>query len=200
MSKLKVREIFASIQGEGPFSGQPAIFVRLAGCNIQCPFCDTDHESEVKEWESHLLADHIFSIIKGSFPNINLVVITGGEPFLQNFEGVVAWLLLDKTIQVQVETNGTIDPEWYIDDLTIVVSPKPGHSVRIQKIDAFKLLVREGEFPFMPGQQHIIDTYLQPIDEKDPVQNKKNMDWAVKLCLETGYKLSLQLHKILSIQ
>lgn len=196
--KLLIREVFVSIQGEGPFSGEPAIFIRLAGCNLQCPFCDTDHESQVTEWDQMALADHVFGIIENKYPNINLVVITGGEPFLQDFGELVVWLGCRHGIQIQIETNGTIDPVWDFPfhEVTIVVSPKQGASVKIRRMDALKILVQEGD-EVEPG--NVVDTYLQPLDTKDPVQNKKNMDWAVKLCMETAYKLSLQLHKILSI-
>lgn len=200
MSKLIVHSIFASLQGEGPFSGEPAVFIRLGGCNMvpPCSFCDTDYDSVSTEWDQMALADHVFGIIETKYPNINLVVITGGEPFLQNFDELVSWLSCRKGLKIQIETNGTIDPPFGfpLSLATIVVSPKQGASVKIRRMDALKILVQEGD-EVEPG--NIVDTYLQPLDIKDPVQNKKNMDWCVKLCMETGYKLSLQLHKILSI-
>lgn len=201
MSKLMVHSIFTSLQGEGPFSGEPAVFIRLAGCNMvpPCSFCDTDYDSISIEWDQMELADHVFGVIETKYPNINLVVITGGEPFAQNFVELVTWLSCRIDLKIQIETNGSIDGPWDFpwDVVTVVVSPKQNVSVIISKIDAFKILVQEGD---EVEHGHIIDTYLQPLDTKDPVQNKKNMDWAVKLCMETGYKLSLQLHKILSIQ
>ena len=201
MSKLMVHSIFTSLQGEGPFSGQPAIFIRLAGCNMTppCSFCDTDYDSVSMEWDQEELAEYVCSFIAKKYPNINLVVITGGEPFLQDFGELVVWLGCHQELQIQIETNGTIDPVWDFPfhEVTVVVSPKQGASVKIRKMNALKILVRNGD---EVESGYIIDTYLQPLDTKDPVQNKKNMDWAVKLCMETGYKLSLQLHKILSIQ
>ena len=73
---MRVNEIFYSIQGEGRYTGTPAIFIRLAGCNLRCNFCDTEHqpyqdltEEEIMRQIADFPADH--------------VVITGGEPMLQ---------------------------------------------------------------------------------------------------------------------
>lgn len=202
MTKLKIREIFTSLQGEGPFSGQPALFIRLAGCNMEppCSFCDTDYDSKIMEWGQEELAEYVSAFIANKYPNIFLIVITGGEPFMQDFAELIMWLrTAHPTIKIQIETNGTIDPkpDFPLFPLHVVVSPKAGASVKIRKIDAVKILVRNGDC-VTPG--NIIPTYLQPLDEKDPVQNKKNMDYAVQLCLKYGYRLSLQIHKILKIQ
>ena len=72
----KVNDIFYSLQGEGFWTGTPAVFVRLSGCNLQCPFCDTDHFSG-----RDLSADEIVEAVK-EFPATH-VIITGGEPAMQ---------------------------------------------------------------------------------------------------------------------
>src|SRR5262245_30518232 len=81
-SALYVNSIFQTIQGEGPLSGERAIFLRLAGCNLQCPLCDTEYTKR-NEWSIETVVD---KIIENQFPenrHNQLVVITGGEPFRQ---------------------------------------------------------------------------------------------------------------------
>ena len=111
---MKVNEIFYSLQGEGFNTGTPAIFVRLSGCNLDCPFCDTDHISGKEMTEGEIIEE--VSRYKAS-----LVVITGGEPALQLTESLVEMLhLLGKT--VAVETNGTVELPKNVDWITL--SPK----------------------------------------------------------------------------
>ena len=73
---MRINEIFYSLQGEGHFTGRPAIFIRLAGCNLRCPFCDTDFTS----YTEMAVADILKAI--ASYP-ARFVVLTGGEPSLQ---------------------------------------------------------------------------------------------------------------------
>lgn len=128
---LDVVEIFPTIQGEGPFAGQPAIFVRLAGCNLQCPACDTDYTSNRRRLSAHDLRTLIDENRRISLPGSDLVVVTGGEPFRQAC-GPFTELLLGAGYRVQFETNGSLRDE-SIDrglvaawrhKLTIVCSPK----------------------------------------------------------------------------
>lgn len=132
-SSLWVQEIFGTIQGEGPFAGCPAIFVRLAGCNLKCYFCDTDFETS----QEHPSIEKILNDISDARFTVDtrLVVLTGGEPLRQN---IVPFLkaCLAKGYQVQIETSGTLWPEemdsWEImealkdERITIVCSPKTG--------------------------------------------------------------------------
>ena len=98
-------EIFYSLQGEGTRCGTPALFLRLAGCNLKCKWCDTKHS-----WGNGMLcspaeiARHLLSF------NCQSLVITGGEPLLQQpgLEKLLAHLPAD--MYIEVETNGTITP------------------------------------------------------------------------------------------
>ena len=78
---LQVHSIFHTIQGEGPFAGTPAVFIRLAGCNLKCPGCDTEYTSKRKEMTVAQILDAIYEV---SSITTKLVVITGGEPFRQD--------------------------------------------------------------------------------------------------------------------
>jgi 7-carboxy-7-deazaguanine synthase len=130
---LHVQEVFYTIQGEGPFTGVPAVFLRLSGCNLRCTFCDTDFESstwrpthnQVLAKIKHLAGDHC-----------DLVVITGGEPMLQEI-GMLVAELVEHNFRVQIETAGTVWPGSFDTEsitralaskrLTLVCSPKTGN-------------------------------------------------------------------------
>ena len=105
MKTLKINEIFSSVQGEGVNAGKTAIFLRLAGCNRKCDFCDTSHQ-EISELDVFLLAQTLSDIYQGE----QLIVITGGEPTLQN-EGL--FILTDiineflPRAEIELETNGS---------------------------------------------------------------------------------------------
>jgi 7-carboxy-7-deazaguanine synthase len=99
--RLRVVEIFDSIQGEGIYVGMPSTFVRLAGCNQRCSWCDTAYAQDSNVGENLTLEEIIDQI------HFQHVVITGGEPLLQPIESLVAQLADNK---VTVETNGTIYP------------------------------------------------------------------------------------------
>jgi len=198
---LKINEIFYSIQGEGPFAGHPAVFIRLSGCNETCKFCDTDHEAGAMMSSSQIMA-RLLELCE----DCRLAVITGGEPLLQDFSELAADLIAEG-FTVQVETNGSADPvipDILLKEMHIVCSPKQKkvHSFLAPYIDSWKILVDEdtqvSDLPNI-GSGAI---YLQPvtIGEWDSKQSTRNRANAVKLCLETGYFLSMQLHKMLEVQ
>lgn len=126
-NKLDVHSIFYTIQGEGPFAGTPAVFVRLAGCNLQCPKCDTEYTLR-REWLT--VEDICLRIRQATIPKAEtdfalaaqhldqmdalkefrgLVVITGGEPFRQQLDDLLIELV-QRGYFVQIETNGTLPP------------------------------------------------------------------------------------------
>lgn len=102
---LNVSEIFFSIQGESTYSGLPFIFVRLAGCNLRCTYCDTRYSYE-EEGEEQTI-DNILDEIK-KFPCRN-VEITGGEPLLQKNSLILMDALIKSGYRVLLETNGSVD-------------------------------------------------------------------------------------------
>lgn len=137
---LLVREIFDTIQAEMPFAGQPAVFIRLGGCNLGsksdavCSACDTSFEvSKSKVMTFDEIAAAVTEATSGKERMTKLVVITGGEPLLQQdaLEDLISTLAslpsLDIECSFQFETNGTIAPQdWMLDNnnIYIVVSPK----------------------------------------------------------------------------
>ena len=119
MIKIKVSEIFTSFQGEGPYVGTPATFLRLYGCNLNCPWCDTD----ISTYEI-LSVDDVCEILltQMEFNNIQTLIITGGEPTLQMEEIKRLIKELPDDIKIQMETNGSIFE--YVDEIEYVISPK----------------------------------------------------------------------------
>lgn len=127
---LWVQKVFGTIQGEGPLAGSPAIFVRLAGCNLKCHFCDTDFESST--WNPTV--DALLKAIDEARSTVqtDLIVLTGGEPLRQNIVPLLS-VLLGSGLRVQIETAGTlwVDGlallcENFRESLTFVCSPKTG--------------------------------------------------------------------------
>lgn len=149
---FKVKEIFATIQGEGPHTGRPAVFVRFAGCNLRCSFCDTQFDGPYRPLVLAKLTDEILDLCD-RHDDIQLVVFTGGEPLLQPVVEV-AEHLIEYGKHVQIETAGTVWLDgldtFKRDDLSIVVSPKTPnvHDKFLNKhtpVVAWKYIVTAGE-------------------------------------------------------
>ncbi len=204
---LDVQEIFPTLQGEGPYAGQPSIFIRLGGCNLACNFCDTEFDSYKKISLKKILAE-VKKLTKNSVRK--LIVITGGEPFRQPIERLCAELV-KLNFLVQIETNGTLFRDLPA-EVKIICSPKISnnkyHQIRpdlLPRINAFKFIISKSQKNYSDvaevGQSKFqIPVYVQPMDEYDEAKNQANLQHAVKLCEERGYFLSLQIHKILGIK
>ena len=134
----RINEIFYSLQGEGYFTGTPAVFLRFSGCNLKCGFCDTRHE----EFTLMSPADIIGNVSK--FPSRHIVV-TGGEPSLQ-LDSLLIDMLHEEGFFIQIETNGTKRLPEGIDWVTC--SPKSDAKgncdVKLRHIDELKV-VYEGQ-------------------------------------------------------
>ena len=103
---IRIAEIFYSIQGESTFSGLPCVFVRCAGCNLSCSYCDTGYARDPAAGES-LTVEQVVDRVS-SFP-VDLVEITGGEPLLQPDIHRLIEALLAAGKKVLLETNGSLD-------------------------------------------------------------------------------------------
>lgn len=116
---LDVHSMFYTIQGEGPFTGCPCVFVRLAGCNLQCPGCDTEYTQGRRELSPKDILNHINELWKqaGVDYHNKFVVITGGEPFRQRNIRYLLEELVKNDICVQIESNGTLAPVEFTDKL-----------------------------------------------------------------------------------
>lgn len=200
--RLKVNEIFYSLQGEGHFTGTPAVFVRLSGCNLSCPFCDTQHQHGTQMTEEEIV------VAISKYPARH-IVITGGEPTMQLTDSLIDKLHAAGWF-VQIETNGTLPVPKGIDWVTC--SPKEGGEVVLDEVDELKLLFpstflldsdaslsgTEGEGPSLPrAREH----RLQPLDTGDEARNREIVEQTIQYLLaHPEWKLSLQTHKILNVR
>lgn len=217
---IEVHSLFNTIQGEGPFAGTPAVFIRLAGCNLQCPACDTEYTSTRSRLQVGLIIKEV-----QQYKSKGLVVITGGEPFRQPI-GHLIRSLIASGFYVQVETNGTLPPAsvaLYNKDTQaryggyIVVSPK-GSKVNpdIERLAcAYKYVMDSTSVDDKDGlpnkvlghpcRTHVarppggIPVYLQPADHQDDRRNNENLRVCIRSCMAYGYILQLQIHKIINL-
>jgi 7-carboxy-7-deazaguanine synthase len=213
---LLVNDLFPTLQGEGPDAGLPAVFVRLSSCNLRCYFCDT--EFQAGDW--YTLEEILGMTISMAKDNkCKLVVITGGEPLLQNIVPFSMGLNM-AGLRCSIETAGTVYPEGlavaYAAFNNIVCSPKtPKLAPKlIPLITAFKYIVSVDNFDPKDGlprlstqmigtKAHIyrpendnVPLFLQPMDEGDEDKNKQNLIMCAQLCRQFGYRLSVQMHKL----
>lgn len=227
VATLEVHSIFHTIQGEGPFTGENSIFIRTAGCNLQCPGCDTDYTSIRKLFGPSVLAERAITIAQKH--NVRTCVITGGGPFRQQKAiGLCIPLLREYFDKVQIETNGTLPPPSDIrweKDVTqptgnfIVCSPKTGkvHKEVLHNLCLLKYVlsyddVGEDGLPnhalghpakprlYRPPKDFPVNRIaIQPRDYGLTMQNDKSVNACIKSVTEHGYKLSLQVHKIIGM-
>lgn len=118
-STLPISETFTSLQGEGKLTGVPSWFVRLAGCNLRCAWCDTPYASWDPEGEKRAVADLVAEARAGAARH---AVVTGGEPMMFDSAGGLCAGLRDAGLHVTIETAGTIFRDWACDLMSI--SPK----------------------------------------------------------------------------
>lgn len=219
---LDLVDIFYTIQGEGPFSGQPAVFIRTAGCPLNCPLCDTDYTSNRQTYTVGHIIETVNKMWAGpvSCRESPLVVVTGGEPFRQHI-GPLIERLIEGGHRVQIETSGAVfDPEipnWLYRHATLVCSPKTKVADLLKPhVNALKYVLRAGEVdetgdmlptsvlgngirPERPWPEFKGQVFVSPCWEDDPEANRKNTKLCVEACLRHGYRLSLQVHKIIGV-
>lgn len=198
-TKRRINEIFYSLQGEGRHAGEAAVFVRFSGCNLRCPFCDTDHESG-KMMSVEEIVDTVCQ-----YPT-KLVVLTGGEPSLWITEKLLDALHREGKY-IAIETNGTHHLPEGLDWVTL--SPKSGMTaggdrIVIRRADEIKVVnVGQPLEPYfmMPQRDESTLMYLQPCFVDDSVKYAANVaDTVRKILADPRWKLSAQLHRYLSIQ
>jgi len=202
-----VREIFASLQGEGVQSGRVAVFLRFAGCNLwsgreadrataRCRFCDTDFVGGERFAEAETLADSVAAAWPVADSENRLVIVTGGEPGLQLDEALIA-ALHRRGFAIAVETNGTLPLPPGLD--WICVSPKAGNRLVVVKGDELKLVFpQEGADPTEFESLAFDHFLLQPMDG---AEREANTAAALDYCLShPRWRLGLQLHKSLGLR
>lgn len=191
----KINEVFYSLQGEGSFTGHAAVFVRFSGCNLKCPFCDTDFKSF-----EELTAVQLLRRIE-PWKRCKLVVLTGGEPTLQVDDALVD-TLHSEGWQIAMETNGTNVVPKGVDWVT--VSPKDAFvkngKVALNKASEVKV-VFDGTHEVSNYGIETEKYYLQPCDTGDVFRNRQILDACVRYIQQhPQWRLSLQTQKIINVR
>lgn len=199
---LHVVEIFKSIQGEGANTGKPAVFVRLAGCNMSCWYCDTNW-SKSSEMTVSEVFDEVKKLSKVSdYPN-NLLIWTGGEPTLQLTDEI---LEVFKDYYNCIETNGTNPVPGKIEYISC--SPKVSPEVlrkNFTHVNEFRYPIGAGDIlPDISELPHADNYFVSPVflgEEKERfTQVNENIEYSIRIIKENPqWRLSLQLHKLLNI-
>ncbi len=204
---LRISEIFVSIQGESTYAGLPCFFVRLAGCNLKCSYCDTKYAS-ISDSGDRISVEAI--IDRADASGLKLAEVTGGEPLLQEYCSDLCSGLLDRGFTVLLETNGSL-PADKLDPRCIRIfdwkCPSSGESesicvanfANLRQIDQVKFVLSDrADYDFALGKieefglhQKTLDVILSPaFDIMNPA---KLAEWMLKDKIRA--RLGLQLHK-----
>lgn len=207
---------FYTIQGEGPFAGDAAVFLRLHGCPLRCTFCDT-YFSSPEDPRVPIL--DLAQMIHDAAPAFcRLLVITGGEPVRQNLGPLIEYMTSRHGWTVQVETSGILWQDC-LHHTVIVCSPKTPeiHPHIFEHAHAFKYVIKNGEVSQDDGlpvtntqieggkarplarPRHGAPVYLSPMDECDPVKNARNLEMVARLAKTFPYRAGVQLHKLMDL-
>lgn len=216
---LLINEVFWSLQGEGRMTGTPSVFIRLQGCDVRCPWCDTGYSLNVNpalrlpdndasvfaktgESPAYTAADPAW-LIDAIFAHespVRHAVLTGGEPFLQPVNELLT-LLVRAGFSTQVETSGSqciVCP----DEVWITLSPKRG------KMPLHSSWSRANEIK-VPVENEDDLAFYMPFLEREPaakiaLQPVSLGEAATKLCIATcmrnNWRLSLQTHKLIDVR
>ncbi len=223
MIQYKINELFETIQGEGSFTGQPSIFIRLQGCPVACSWCDTKHTWEIalddevsqqtmlakpqetSQWTA-MTVEQILALVSEQGFQAKHIVITGGEPCMVDLTPLCnAFEQLGYS--TQVETSGIFEINvsakcW------VTVSPKINMRGGFAVLNSAMNRANEIKHP-IATEQHVSDLkkllsehnventpiYLQPISQKP-----RATELAIETCIANNWRLSVQVHKYLGIE
>ncbi len=219
----KINEFFETIQGEGSFTGQPSIFIRLQGCPVGCSWCDTKHTwdielseqvnaeimmmkvQETAQW-TELTAVQLLDLVKQKNYQAKHIVITGGEPCMVDLTPLCE-TFEQQGYSTQIETSGTFVIKT-TEQCWVTVSPKVNMRGGYKILDSAMQRANEIKHP-IATEQHIDDLkglllqhnikntaiYIQPISQK-----KRATELAIATCIANNWRLSVQVHKYLDIE
>jgi 7-carboxy-7-deazaguanine synthase len=205
---LVIKEIFSSLQGESTFAGLPCAFVRLAGCNLDCPWCDTPGAKKPSSGKKMSIEDLLAQIER---TGIRLVEVTGGEPLLQAETKKLLKALVSRGYGVLLETNGSISLAGVDKKVTKIVDvkcPSSGHAgaflmknlACLGKRDELKFVVADrADFDFAKDfiKKHLVrrknEVIFSPIAGR--LKPARLAKWLLDEKCFTA-RLQLQLHKI----
>jgi|TARA_R110001583_G_scaffold41411_2_gene131758 7-carboxy-7-deazaguanine synthase len=223
MIQYKINELFETIQGEGSFTGQPSIFIRLQGCPVGCSWCDTKHTWEIElsdevsqntmlakaqetpQWAA-MTVDQVLALVKEKGFQAKHIVITGGEPCMVDLTSLCE-AFERQEYSTQVETSGTFDIR-VSDKCWVTVSPKINMRGGYAILNSAMIRANEIKHP-VATEHHVSELkellaehnirstpiYLQPISQK-----ARATELAIATCIANNWRLSVQVHKYLGIE
>lgn len=203
--RLRVTEVFRSLQGEASFSGLPTVFIRLTGCPLRCQYCDTAYAFSGGEWRSIVeLVDETLAF------KTKHVCVTGGEPLAQHRCLDLLTALCDKGLEVSLETSGAMDISAVDPRVCRVVDIKtPGSGEVERNLDeSFAILSKTDVLKFVICDRPDYDWARNWLEAHPDVSaqvyispsfNELKATELAEWMLEDGLdvRLQLQLHKLL---
>jgi 7-carboxy-7-deazaguanine synthase len=190
---LQLAEIFYSVQGEGTWTGTPAVFVRLAGCNLSCSFCDTDYALRFLA-----SVEEVVTRVRAAGGGCPMVILTGGEPLAQAETPALIDALRADGRRVHIESNGTMPAELPA-DVWLTVSPKERLAPAMARRANEAKLIVDGRVPteWLADFPPETPLFLQPEGNKP-----SNVTLAVEAALRDPrrLRLSLQTHKFIGVR
>lgn len=223
LDKLPINEVFETIQGEATWTGTPSVFLRLQGCPVGCPWCDTKHTWTVsrdrmipaaqmveKTGDGDSFAfmppSEIVGFIAKRF-RARHIVITGGEPCMYDLTDLTS-LILERGWTAQIETSGTYDVRADLGTF-VTVSPKIGMPGGLLVRESVLLRADEIKMPIgketdvaklsmlleQVGARPKHGVWLQPLS-----QSPKATSLCIEAATANGWKLSMQTHKYLDVR
>ena len=210
--KLVVNEIFGSIDGEGIRTGELATFIRLAGCNLRCSYCDTDYSLKATDGEEITIEEIVNKVKEIGYKNITL---TGGEPLIHKNVDKLIDKLIEEGFKLNIETNGAVDITPYIAKkliLTVDYKTKSSGMIKymenknislLRDYDVFKIVCCKDDFEdikeLLKNNQIKSYIYLSPIFGK--IEYYELVDFLKELHKEgidtSKIRVQVQLHKII---
>ena len=203
---MLVNEIFMSIQGESTYAGLPCVFIRLAGCNLDCAWCDTPY-ARGEEGAVELGVDEVMAEV-GKYP-CRLVELTGGEPMLQSDAPLLASRLLDEGYTVLLETNGSVSLSTLDERVVKIIDfkcPSSGHAGSflmenlglIGPVDEVKFVIAD-EQDYESAKEFVEELVMDRTEKvlfapvTPGLEPKKLAEWILRDGLRV--RLQLQLHR-----
>ncbi|SJL83054.1 7-carboxy-7-deazaguanine synthase [Vibrio palustris] len=223
MTLYKINEMFETIQGEGVFTGVPAVFVRLQQCPVGCAWCDTKQTWDATPQDETTFdviiqkaqdnpqwcqasADDIIQRYQQEGYTARHIVITGGEPCIYDLHALThAFEAIG--CRCQIETSGTFEVKASV-DTWVTVSPKVAMKGKLPIIDSALLRANEIKHPVATAKDidnldalvsrvdiaNSTEIALQPISQKG-----RATELCIETCIKRNWRLSIQTHKYLSI-
>lgn len=166
MSEYKIVEKFVSINGEGQSAGELSCFIRVAGCNLKCSYCDTSWANACDVSYELMTEEDIYTYVKET--GVNNVTLTGGEILIQrDAYGLIERLAGDESLRIEIETNGAVDIEKY------------------KAIKGHVSFTMDYKLPGSNMEEYMQTGNFEFLDMKDTVKfvvtNKDDMDRAVEI-------------------